>query len=67
MKTTGRPLTLADQFIDGLAAELGDNLCQLFIVNFDTDTAEDLAKVVLRWGLVSTEGSQKVGGNVTHV
>lgn len=59
-------LTLGDQLIDGFALEFGENLVELGAVNLDTDAAEDLADVVLRRALVTSEGSQQVSGNVTH-
>lgn len=52
--------------IDVLSLELGDQILSLSSVDLNTNGSEDLLDISNGGGLVTTEGSEHVGSNVTH-
>lgn len=53
--------------IDVLALHFGNKVLNLAIVSLNTDRGENLLHIRGRGGLVTTEGSEHVGSNVTHL
>merc|ERR1719391_814487 len=58
--------SLCDQLLNALAAEFGDDLVELLLLDVDTDGGDDSGEVIGRGRSVAAQHGQKVSSHVTH-
>merc|ERR1719300_1951180 len=58
--------SLSDQLLNTLAAEFGDDLVKLLLLDVDADGGDDCGDVIGRGRSVAAQHGQKVSSHVTH-
>merc|ERR1719300_2048302 len=58
--------SLSDKLLNALAAEFGDDLVKLLLLDVDADGGDDSGEVIGRGRSVAAQHGQKVSSHVTH-